>query len=324
MCLSIGRLRIKNNVIAAPMAGISDKPFRSLCYTFGAGMVVSEMLSSNPDIWRKDQTLLRIDHTNDEGIKAVQIVGANATEMAITAKYCTEQGAQLIDINMGCPAKKINQTSAGSALLRYPELVSQILTSVVKAVDVPVTLKMRTGWDKEHKNYLVIAKIAEQSGISAITLHGRTRACLFTGEAEYDSIKAIKKAIRIPVIANGDIDSPQKAKQVLTYTGADAIMIGRAALGKPWIFSEIHHFFKTGELLPSKSLTEVKSLVIEHVKALHHFYGEYKGLRIARKHVSWYIQEYDNHHQFRRLFNAIEDSRHQLEALEAFFNNTHN
>ncbi|WJY17326.1 tRNA dihydrouridine synthase DusB [Pectobacteriaceae bacterium CE90] len=319
--MHIGQFQLPNRLIAAPMAGISDRPFRALCHAMGAGMTVSEMLSSNPEVWRSDKSRLRMVHSDEPGIRAVQIAGCDPQEMASAARINAENGAQIIDINMGCPAKKVNRKMAGSALLQYPSLVKQILNAVVKAVDVPVTLKIRTGWAPEHRNCVEIAKLAEDCGIQALTIHGRTRVCLFNGEAEYDSIRTVKQAVSIPIIANGDITDPHKARAVLDYTGADALMIGRAAQGRPWIFREIQHYLDTGELLPPMPLAEVKHLLIEHIRELHDFYGPGKGFRIARKHVSWYIQEHAPNDQFRRTFNAIEDASKQLEALEAYFEN---
>lgn len=287
----------------------------------GAGMTVSEMLSSNPEVWRSDKSRLRMVRSDEPGIRAVQIAGSDPDEMAAAAKINTDFGAQIIDINMGCPAKKVNRKMAGSALLQYPDLVKQILSAVVKAVDVPVTLKIRTGWAPEHCNCVDIARLAEACGIQALTVHGRTRACLFNGEAEYDSIRAVKQAVSIPVIANGDITSPRKARAVLDYTGADALMIGRAAQGRPWIFREIQHYLDAGEQLAPMPLAEVKRLLFKHIRELHDFYGPGKGFRIARKHVSWYLQENPPNDQFRRTFNAIEDASEQLEALEAYFEN---
>ncbi|WP_033577519.1 tRNA dihydrouridine synthase DusB [Dickeya chrysanthemi] len=319
--MRIGQFQLPNRLIAAPMAGVSDRPFRALCYAMGAGMTVSEMLSSNPEVWRSDKSRLRMVHSDEPGIRAVQIAGGDPDEMAEAARINAENGAQVIDINMGCPAKKVNRKMAGSALLQYPELVKQILTAVVKAVDVPVTLKIRTGWAPEHRNCVEIAQLAEDCGIQALTVHGRTRACLFNGEAEYDSIRTVKQSVSIPVIANGDITDPRKARAVLDYTGADALMIGRAAQGRPWIFREIQHYLDTGELLPPLPLAEVKHLLIGHIRELHDFYGPGKGFRIARKHVSWYLQEHAPNDQFRRTFNAIEDAGEQLEALKAYFEN---
>ena len=248
--MRIGQYQLRNRLIAAPMAGITDRPFRTLCYEMGAGLTVSEMMSSNPQVWESDKSRLRMVHIDEPGIRTVQIAGSDPKEMADAARINVESGAQIIDINMGCPAKKVNRKLAGSALLQYPDVVKSILTEVVNAVDVPVTLKIRTGWAPEHRNCEEIAQLAEDCGIQALTIHGRTRACLFNGEAEYDSIRAVKQKVSIPVIANGDITDPLKARAVLDYTGADALMIGRAAQGRPWIFREIQHYLDTGELLP--------------------------------------------------------------------------
>ncbi len=319
--MRIGHLQLDNRLMAAPMAGVTDRPFRALCHAMGAGLTFSEMLSSNPEVWRTDKSRLRMVHSDEPGIRAVQIAGGCPDDMAVAAAINVANGAQLIDINMGCPAKKVNRKMAGSALLQYPDLVKQILLAVVKAVNVPVMLKIRTGWTPAHRNCVEIAQLAENCGIQAITIHGRTRACLFNGHAEYDSIRAVKQSVTIPVIANGDITDPHKARAVLDYTGADALMIGRAAQGRPWIFREIQHYLDTGEMLPPLPLGEVRRLLIEHVRELHDFYGPGKGFRIARKHVSWYLQEHVPDNQFRRTFNAIEDAGEQLEALEAYFEN---
>lgn len=260
-------------------------------------------------------------HSDEPGVRTVQIAGCDPQEMAEAARINAASGAQVIDINMGCPAKKVNRKMAGSALLQHPELVKSILTAEVNAVDVPVTLKIRTGWDSDNRNCVEIAQLAERCGIQALTIHGRTRACLFNGEAEYDSIRTVKQNVSIPVIANGDITDPHKARAVLDYTGADGLMIGRAAQGRPWIFREIQHYLDTGELLAPMPLAEVKRLLIGHLRELHDFYGQRKGYRIARKHVSWYLQENAPNDQFRRTFNAIEDASEQLEALEAYFEN---
>ncbi|ELY6370587.1 tRNA dihydrouridine synthase DusB [Cronobacter sakazakii] len=319
--MRIGHYQLRNRLIAAPMAGITDRPFRTLCYEMGAGLTVSEMMSSNPEVWASDKSRLRMVHVDEPGIRTVQIAGSVPEEMAEAARINVDNGAQVIDINMGCPAKKVNRKLAGSALLQYPDLVKSILTAVVNAVDVPVTLKIRTGWDPANRNCVEIAQLAEECGIQALTIHGRTRACLFQGNAEYDSIRTVKQKVSIPVIANGDITSPHKARAVLDYTGADALMIGRAAQGRPWIFREIQHYLDTGELLPPLPLAEVKRLLCAHVRELHDFYGQAKGYRIARKHVAWYLQEHAPDDQFRRTFNAIEDASEQLEALEAYFEN---
>lgn len=315
----IGQYQIKNCLIAAPMAGITDRPFRSLCYSMGADMTVSEMLSSNPQVWKTDKSRLRMIHSDELGIRSVQIAGSDPDEMAAAARINVANGAQIIDINMGCPAKKVNRKLAGSALLRYPELIEKILLAVVNAVDVPVTLKVRTGWSPEERNCIKIAQLAENCGIQAVTIHGRTRSCLFSGVAEYDSIRAAKQNVTIPIIANGDITDPLKARAVLDYTGADALMIGRAAQGRPWIFREIQHYLETGELLPPMPIAEVQCLMQAHVKELHDFYGLSKGILIARKHVSWYLREHAPDDQFRRTFNTIEDASKQLEVLEAYF-----
>jgi tRNA-dihydrouridine synthase B len=260
-------------------------------------------------------------HEGESGIRSVQIAGSDPQLMADAAQFSVENGAQIIDINMGCPAKKVNKKLAGSALLQYPNIIEEILKAVVNAVDVPVTLKTRTGWDTENKNCLQIAKLAEDCGIQALALHGRTKACMYKGEAEYDSIKAVKEAISIPVIANGDIDSPEKAKFVLEYTGADALMIGRPAQGRPWIFQEIHHYLENGTTMDELPVEEVKTIMLGHVNALHEFYGEYLGPRIARKHVGWYLKEHEQASEFRRTFNAIDAAPLQIEALEGYFDN---
>jgi tRNA-U20-dihydrouridine synthase len=303
------------------MAGVTDRPFRELCLAHGAGMAISEMMSSNPALWRTNKSQKRMVHIDESGLRSVQIAGAEPELMAEAARFCVENGAQVIDINMGCPMKKVNKKLAGSALLTRPDLIEQILTATVNAVDVPVTLKTRTGWDPDNKNCVTIARMAEDCGIQALALHGRTRACMYKGEAEYDSIKAAKAAVSIPVIANGDIDSPEKAQYVLDYTGADAVMIGRPAQGRPWIFREIHHYLTTGEHLPAPSLEEVRTILLGHVQELHQFYGELKGLRIARKHVGWYLKEHDQIGDFRRTFNAIEDAQQQIDALQGYFDN---
>lgn len=303
------------------MAGVTDRPFRELCLRYGAGMAVSEMMSANPKLWKTSKSKQRMVHEGESGVRSVQIAGSDPQLMADAAQFSVENGAQIIDINMGCPAKKVNKKLAGSALLQYPNIIEEILKAVVNAVDVPVTLKTRTGWDTENKNCLQIAKLAEDCGIQALALHGRTKACMYKGEAEYDSIKAVKEAISIPVIANGDIDSPEKAKFVLEYTGADALMIGRPAQGRPWIFQEIHHYLENGTTMDELPVEEVKTIMLGHVNALHEFYGEYLGPRIARKHVGWYLKEHEQASEFRRTFNAIDAAPLQIEALEGYFDN---
>ena len=282
-------------------------------------MAVSEMLLANPDVWDTQKTRMRMGHSAETGLRSVQIAGADPEMMAFAARYNVEQGAQIVDINMGCPAKKVNKKLAGSALLRQPDLVRTICRAVVDAVDVPVTLKIRTGWDPDNRNGEEIARIAEDCGIAALAVHGRTRSCLYKGEAEYDTIRAIKQAVSIPVVANGDIDSPEKARYVLDYTGVDAVMIGRAAQGRPWIFREIRHFLETGTKLPPPDREEVRTLMNEHVTNLHQFYGAYLGARIARKHVGWYLDEEEAGREFRKHFNALDCADAQLEALEAYF-----
>ena len=282
-------------------------------------MAVSEMLLANPDVWDTQKTRMRMDHSAEGGLRSVQIAGADPEMMAFAARYNVEQGAQIVDINMGCPAKKVNKKLAGSALLRQPDLVRSICQAVVNAVEVPVTLKIRTGWDPDNRNGEEIARIAEDCGIAALAVHGRTRSCLYKGKAEYDTIRAIKQAVSIPVVANGDIDSPEKARYVLDYTGVDAVMIGRAAQGRPWIFREIRHFLETGTKLPPPDREEVRTLMNEHVTNLHQFYGAYLGARIARKHVGWYLDEEETGREFRKHFNALDCADAQLEALEAYF-----
>ncbi|ATW42597.1 tRNA dihydrouridine synthase DusB [Glaesserella parasuis] len=316
--MRIGQYEIKNRIFLAPMAGITDQPFRRLCSQLGAGLTFSEMMSTNPDVWHTEKSKLRLSHHHEIGINAVQIAGSDPTEMAEAAKINVAYGAEIIDINMGCPAKKVNKKMAGSALLREPDLVARILDAVVNAVDVPVTLKIRTGWDPENRNCLEIANIAEQAGISALTIHGRTRSCLFEGEAEYDSMKAVKQAVSIPIIANGDITSAEKAKRVLDYTQADAVMIGRGSLGRPWLFSEIGKFFEKGDLVSTLSLNDKCQLMLQHIENLHQFYGEEKGYRIARKHVGWYVEQLKPNANFRRTFNALDSTKEQLKALEDF------
>ncbi len=303
------------------MAGVTDRPFRELCLRYGAGMAVSEMMSSNPKLWKTAKSQQRMVHEGESGIRSVQIAGADPTLMAEAAQFSVENGAQIIDINMGCPAKKVNKKLAGSALLKYPDIIEDILRTVVDAVDVPVTLKTRTGWDTDNKNCVQIAKLAEDCGIQALALHGRTRTCMYKGEAEYDSIKAVKEAVSIPVIANGDIDSPEKAKYVLDYTGADALMIGRPAQGRPWIFEEIQHYLENGTLMPERPTSDVQGILLGHVQALHQFYGEFLGPRIARKHVGWYLKEHEQASEFRRTFNAIDAANEQLDALQGYFDN---
>ncbi len=301
------------------MAGVTDRPFRMLCKELGAGMTVSEMIAANPKLRNTRKSLLRSDHSGETGIRSVQIAGAEPAMMAEAAVYNVNQGAQIIDINMGCPAKKVCNKAAGSALMRDPGLVENILNAVTRAVSVPVTLKIRTGWDSDNKNGLEIARLAEQAGIKALAIHGRTRSCGYKGEAEYDTIRAIKQSVSIPVIANGDVTSPEKALKVLQYTEADAVMIGRAAQGRPWIFREIDHFLKTGQRLAEPDIGEVEDIMLRHISHLHSFYGEGQGTRIARKHVSWYLKEQSDSREFRNAFVRIEQASEQLLAAKQFF-----
>lgn len=317
--MQIGSHRLKNNLIVAPMAGVTDRPFRMLCKAMGAGMAVSEMVASNSLLWGSEKTKRRANHEGEVDPISVQIVGADPEMLAVAAKYNVDAGAQIIDINMGCPAKKICNVMAGSALLQDEPLVGRILSAVVKAVNVPVTLKIRTGWDKQNRNALNILKVAEDSGIQALAMHGRTRACGYSGDAEYDTIAAVKAVARIPIIANGDITTPEKAKYVLEYTKADAVMIGRAAQGRPWIFREIEHFLKTGEHLAAPEVSEIHRVLIDHVYDLYNFYGEYSGVRIARKHISWYTKGLAGSASFRHAMNQLQSTQEQLDAVNCFF-----
>ena len=311
---------LKNNLVLAPMAGVTDRPFRMLCKSFGAGMAVSEMVTSNSLLYGSEKTLRRANHEGEVDPISVQIAGADPNMMADAAKYNMDNGAQIIDINMGCPAKKICNVMAGSALLKQEKLVESILMSVVKAVNIPVTLKIRTGWDTDNRNALTISKIAEDSGVQALAIHGRTRACLYRGDAEYNTIAAVKQHIKIPVIANGDITSPEKAKYVLNFTKADAVMIGRAAQGRPWIFREIEYYLRTGKYLDRPSIDEVQRTTKAHVNELYKFYGELTGLRVARKHISWYTKGLKHSAQFRFHMNQIEDCDNQIIAIDNYFN----
>jgi tRNA-dihydrouridine synthase B len=317
--MQIGPYILKNNLVVAPMAGVTDRPFRQLCKKMGAGMAVSEMVSCNSLLWGSEKTKRRANHEGEVDPISVQIAGADPAMMAEAASYNVEQGAQMIDINMGCPAKKICNTMAGSALLQNEKLVGKILDSVVGAVDVPVTLKIRTGWDRDHKNALVIARIAENAGIKALAIHGRTRACAYNGNAEYDTIAAVKNHVKIPIIANGDIRTPEEAKRVLEYTAADAVMIGRAAQGRPWIFREISHYLATGNHLPLPEVNEIHHVLVNHLHDLYDFYGEYSGVRIARKHISWYTKGLIGSAGFRHAMNRLQTTDEQLAAVNEFF-----
>ncbi|GKS68496.1 tRNA-U20-dihydrouridine synthase [Nitrosomonas sp. PY1] len=317
--MQIGSYIFKNKLIVAPMAGVTDRPFRQLCKKMGAGMAVSEMVSSNSLLWGSKKTERRANHEGEVSPISVQIAGSDPKMLADAARYNVERGAEIIDINMGCPAKKICNVMAGSALLQNELLVRKILDTVVKAVDIPVTLKIRTGWDKQHKNALIIAHIAEDSGIQALAIHGRTRACAYTGNAEYDTIAAVKADVKIPVIANGDITTPEKADRVLTYTKADAIMIGRAAQGRPWIFREIDQYLQNKAELPSPKVSEIHQILINHLHDLYDFYGEYSGVRIARKHISWYTKGLVGSAGFRHKMNQLQTSEQQIFEINLFF-----
>ncbi|WP_036179900.1 tRNA dihydrouridine synthase DusB [Marinomonas sp. MED121] len=319
MAFAIGPYAILSPVILAPMAGITDIPFRRLCHQQGAGLVVSEMVTSDVRLWNTNKSRNRLVHDAEVSPRSVQIAGGDADMMAQAARQNIELGAQIIDINMGCPAKKVCNKAAGSALLKDEALVREILEAVVESVDAPVTLKIRTGWSEDQKNGLRIARMAEDIGIQALAVHGRTRACKFQGNAEYDTIAEIKQALSIPVFANGDINDAHKAKFVKDYTGADGIMIGRAAQGRPWIFREVAHFLEHNEELSAPTLDEVKQLVLSHVAALHQFYGDYLGVRIARKHVGWYLRTLSDLSTFRAEFNRIDNTSEQLDKLEDFF-----
>lgn len=318
--MRIGPYTLKNNLVLAPMAGVTDRPFRQLCREMGAGMAVSEMVSSNSLLWGSEKTKRRADHSGETEPRSVQIMGADPRLMAEAARYNVDNGAQIIDINMGCPAKKVCNVQAGSALLRDEALVGNILDAVVASVpEVPVTLKIRTGWDRDNKNGVTIGKIAESAGIQALAVHGRTRADAYTGEAEYDTIAAIKAAIAIPVIANGDITTPEKARHVLEISGVDAVMIGRAAQGRPWIFREVGHFLQTGEKLPEPTLEEVRDILLGHLHNLYDFYGEYTGVRMARKHISWYSKGQRHGGAFRQAVTRVEEAGQQLAMVRSFF-----
>jgi tRNA-dihydrouridine synthase B len=306
-------------LILAPMAGVTDKPFRLLCKQLGAGYAVSEMTTSDPRLWRTRKSRKRMDYEGEPTPIGVQIAGADPTRLAEAARHNVACGAEIIDINMGCPAKKVCNAWAGSALLRDEALVATLLAAVVEAVDVPVTLKIRTGFSRESRNGVRIARIAEEAGIQALAVHGRTRDMHYTGEAEYETIAAIKDAVRIPVIANGDIDSPAKARDVLARTGADALMIGRAAQGRPWIFREIAHFLVTAESLPPPPLEAVRRILLGHVRALHAFYGEQAGVRIARKHLGWYAKDRPENAAFRDVVNRAETAAEQLAIVGEYF-----
>ena len=333
--MKIGPYSLENNLFLAPMAGVTDLPFRKLCKNLGAGVVVSEMVTSDPSLQNSRKTKLRLAHEfksddlpfmKEPGLRVVQIAGGDAEMMSAAARNNVSLGAQVIDINMGCPAKKVCRKAAGSALLKDPSLVEEILKAVVTEVEVPVTLKIRTGWDQENKNALLIAKIAEDCGIQSLAIHGRTRACKYAGIAEHDTTALVKQSVKIPVVANGDITDPMAAKKVLEYTGVDGLMIGRAAQGRPWIFKEIDYFLKNNQLMPKLKTSEIKQILLNHLKALHQFYGEIQGVRIARKHVSWYLTDHEASDEvevklFKNGFNKILSGEEQLNAITQFLKN---
>jgi tRNA-dihydrouridine synthase B len=317
--MRIGPYSIAPGVVLAPMAGVTDKPFRLLCKRMGAGLAVSEMTTADPRLWNTTKSLRRMDHDGEPEPVSVQIAGYDPGMLAEAAKYNADHGAQIVDINMGCPAKKVCNVWSGSALLQDEPLVARILAAVVKAVDIPVTLKIRTGWDRDNRNALTIARIAEDAGIAALAVHGRTRADKYEGDAEYATIAAVKASVRIPVMANGDVVTPEKAREVLAATGADAIMVGRGAQGRPWIFREIAHFLETGNHLAEPTPTEVRDILCGHLEHLYTFYGEKMGVRIARKHLGWYAKDRPENAAFRDVVNRAEDAATQMRLTREYF-----
>ncbi|MEN1728783.1 MAG: tRNA dihydrouridine synthase DusB [Pseudomonadota bacterium] len=317
--MKIGQHTITPNIGLAPMAGVTDKPFRLLCKRMGAGLATTEMTTSDPSLWHTRKSRMRMDHAGEPEPISVQIAGTIPERLAEAARHNVELGADIIDINMGCPAKKVCKAWAGSALMQDEALVGDILKAVVAAVDIPVTLKIRTGWAPDQKNAPTIARIAEQCGIQALAIHGRTRDQKYTGVAEYDTIARIKQSLSIPIWANGDVDSPEKARHVLNHTGTDGLLIGRAAQGRPWIFREITHYLDTGQKLPEPSLQEVRDIRIDHLQALHAFYGEQAGVRIARKHLGWYAKDRPENANFRAIVNRAESANEQIDLTVAYF-----
>jgi tRNA-dihydrouridine synthase B len=327
--MHIGSFRLGTPLILAPMAGVTDRPFRTLCRRLGAGLAVSEMVTARPELQASDKTRLRLDHAGEPDPRSVQIAGADPQMLAEAARRNVDEGAQIIDINMGCPAKKVCNKAAGSALLRDEKLVRHILEAVVTAVDVPVTLKIRTGWCPETRNAVSIARLAEATGIQALAVHGRTRACGFRGEAEFETVRAVKQAVGIPVVANGNIDGPESAARVLRATGADAVMIGRAAQGRPWIFREIAHYLATGEMLAPPDSDEIETIMLGHLDDLHAFYGEARGYRVARKHIDWYLKDQlardrDDARNWRARILSAEGTIAQRRLLLAFLHRSDN
>ena len=320
--MQIGPHTLRNNLFVAPMAGVTDRPFRTLCKSLGAGYAVSEMAASNALLWNSEKTMRRLNHAGEAAFGApiaVQLAGADPAMLAEAARFNVDRGAQIIDINMGCPAKKVCNVAAGSALMRDEPLVGQILDAVVRAVDVPVTLKMRTGWNRDNKNAVKLARVAQSAGIQMLTVHGRTRADGYTGEAEYETIAAVKAAVKIPVVANGDITTPERARQVLDATGADAVMIGRAAQGRPWIFREVEHFLATGTHLPPPRVDEIHQLLVAHLYDHYAFYGADDGVRTARKHIGWYVKGIEGAKEFRALAMTLDSIETQIAAVNQFF-----
>ena len=317
--MRIGPYAIDPPVVLAPMAGVTDKPFRLLCKRMGAGLAVSEMTTADPRLWHTTKSRKRMDHEGEPDPIAVQIAGYDPRMLAEAARFNVDHGAQIIDINMGCPAKKVCNVWSGSALLQDEPLVARICRAVVEAVEVPVTLKIRTGWNREHRNALNIARIAEDAGIAALAVHGRTRADKYQGQAEYETIAAVKRAVAIPVLANGDVTTPERARHVLEATGADALMIGRGAQGRPWIFREIAHYLATGEQLPEPTPEEVCTILCGHLEHLHAFYGEHQGVRIARKHLGWYAKDRPENAAFRAVVNRAESAAEQLRLTRDYF-----
>ena len=317
--MRLGRFQIHRPVALAPMAGISDLPFRRLCRQLGADLTPAEMIHADLKLWRSTKTRRRLAHDGEPGPIIIQIAGGDPSTLADAARACVDHGADIVDINMGCPAKKVCKQKAGSQLLKDPDLVSRLLDAVVAAVDVPVTLKMRTGWSPEQRNGVCIAQLAQQAGIAALTIHGRTRNCMFRGEAEYDTIKKIKSCVSIPVIANGDIASSRKAASVLDYTGADGVMIGRAARGQPWLCGHVAKFLRTGEEQPALSLSELRDIILHHLDSLYVFYGAFTGIRVARKHLSWYLQHQPNSRRLRERIVRVDSADEQKKYTRAFF-----
>ncbi len=315
----IGPYTLSSPAVLAPMAGVTDLPFRRLCRKLGAGLVVGEMIAANADLRNTRKSMQRLDHTGEPEPVAIQIAGSEPEALAECARFTVEQGAHIVDINMGCPAKKVCNKAAGSALMKDEGLVKEILHAVVEAVNVPVTLKMRTGWDVEHKNAPIIAALAQDAGIQSLAVHGRTRACAYRNTVEYDTIRTVKQSVSIPVFANGDITTPQKAVEVMEFTGADGVLIGRAAQGNPWIFRQINEFLATGKEPAQPLLADIEATLLHHLTALYDFYGDYAGLRIARKHVGWYLATQPGASEFRRQFNQLESTDEQGASVRQFF-----